>query len=123
MSSERPGERQSGEVLVLGAPPEQWRRLGEALARAAASGAYSLSVTSPEDAEQLIGRLLGGVCESYVSGGAQGGLYRHVMRLVDRSLVEAGLRRAGGCQVRAARLLGISRNTLRAKMRGLGIRA
>jgi len=50
-----------------------------------------------------------------------GQLYEHVLALVERPLLEAVLARCGGNQVRAAAILGINRNTLRKKMRALGI--
>lgn len=77
-------------------------------------------MASPEDAERVVDRMLQALCLAH-AGSCEGGLYRTILRLVDRSVVEAGLRRARGSQVEAARLLGISRNTLRSKMGDLGI--
>lgn len=48
-------------------------------------------------------------------------LYRRVMGEVERVLIIEALERAGGSQVRAARILGIHRNTLRGRMRKLAI--
>jgi nitrogen regulation protein NR(I) len=48
-------------------------------------------------------------------------LYHHVQSVTDRLILTAVLRHTEGNQVEAARLLGISRNTLRAKMRVLGL--
>ncbi|MBI2466697.1 MAG: hypothetical protein HYV62_02570, partial [Candidatus Rokubacteria bacterium] len=50
-------------------------------------------------------------------------LYELMLSLVERPLLEAVLRETGGNQLRAAALLGINRNTLRKKLRALGIRA
>jgi Fis family transcriptional regulator len=50
-------------------------------------------------------------------------LYRRVLREVERALIEEALQRSKGSQTRAARILGIHRNTLRARMRALGIKA
>ena len=94
----------------------------EALARAASGDGKEFHLTSPEEAEKLIDRVLQGLCRSYPVSGKGEGLYRHVVRIVDRSMVRAVLGRVDGCQVRAAEILGISRNTLRSKMRELGIR-
>jgi two-component system nitrogen regulation response regulator GlnG len=44
-------------------------------------------------------------------------LYRRVINFVDRILISLAMRRAGGKQVRAAEILGMSRVTLRAKLR------
>jgi Fis family transcriptional regulator len=50
-------------------------------------------------------------------------LYRRVLREVERALIEEALQRSKGSQTRAARILGIHRNTLRVRMRALGIKA
>ncbi len=49
-------------------------------------------------------------------------LYDLVLTLVERPLFRAVLRETGGNQLRAAALLGINRNTLRKKLRALGIK-
>ena len=51
----------------------------------------------------------------------EGQLYEHVLSLVERPLLQAALERAGGNQLKAAQLLGINRNTLRKRMRQLGL--
>ena len=50
-------------------------------------------------------------------------LYRRVIREVERALIEEALQRSKGSQTKAAKILGIHRNTLRARMRALGIKA
>jgi two-component system nitrogen regulation response regulator GlnG len=50
-----------------------------------------------------------------------GRLHDHFVACVERPLLEFVLRRAGGNQVKAADLLGINRNTLRKRIRELGI--
>lgn len=50
-----------------------------------------------------------------------GQVYRDVLALFDRAMIEYGLHAARGNQVRASRLLGISRTTLRQRMKDLGI--
>ena len=49
-------------------------------------------------------------------------LYDLMLGLVERPLLQAVLRETGGNQLRAAALLGINRNTLRKKLRALGLR-
>jgi two-component system, NtrC family, nitrogen regulation response regulator GlnG len=53
----------------------------------------------------------------------QGGdaVYRDLLERVERPLIEAALLRTEGNQIRAARVLGINRNTLRKKISDLGI--
>jgi len=48
-------------------------------------------------------------------------VYERVISAVDRVVIEAVMRRARGSQVQASELLGISRTTLRAKLRSLGL--
>ena len=50
-------------------------------------------------------------------------LYRRVIREVERALIEEALQRSKGSQTRAAKILGIHRNTLRTRMRVLGIKS
>ncbi|MGQ0742588.1 MAG: nitrogen regulation protein NR(I) [Alphaproteobacteria bacterium] len=49
------------------------------------------------------------------------GLYQHVVDAVERPLIALALEAARGNQIRAAQMLGLNRNTLRKKMRELGI--
>jgi two-component system nitrogen regulation response regulator GlnG len=48
-------------------------------------------------------------------------IYRRVCLDVDRAVLEAVLRHARGNQLKASELLGITRTTLRAKLRRLGM--
>ena len=48
-------------------------------------------------------------------------LYRRVVEHVDRILVTLAMREAGGKQNRAAEILGLSRVTLRTKLRNMGV--
>jgi two-component system, NtrC family, nitrogen regulation response regulator GlnG len=49
------------------------------------------------------------------------GLYQKLVAEIERPLIEQAMRRAEGNQVRAARILGLNRNTLRKKLVDLGI--
>ena len=51
------------------------------------------------------------------------GLYSRVLREIERPLLELSLQATRGNQIRAAKLLGLNRNTLRKKIRDLGISA
>lgn len=48
-------------------------------------------------------------------------LYKAIIETVERPLIERALERTEGNQLKAARILGINRNTMRAKIRKLGI--
>lgn len=50
-------------------------------------------------------------------------LYRFVIDEIEQPLLDAVLEYTGGNQTRAARVLGLSRSTLRKKLRGDGARA
>ncbi|MBI4366763.1 MAG: sigma-54-dependent Fis family transcriptional regulator [Deltaproteobacteria bacterium] len=49
-------------------------------------------------------------------------VYDAIMEKVERPLMKLALRRTGGNQLKAARILGINRNTLRAKLRAFGMK-
>jgi len=51
----------------------------------------------------------------------KGLLYKSVLEAVERPLLEQTLERCEGNQLKAARILGINRNTMRAKIKSLGI--
>jgi len=51
----------------------------------------------------------------------QGVLYKYVLETVERPLIEHALERTYGNQLKAAKILGINRNTMRTKIRKLGI--
>ena len=50
-----------------------------------------------------------------------GGLHREALELLERPLLAHALALTGGNQLRAARLLGLNRNTLRKRCRELGL--
>jgi two-component system, NtrC family, nitrogen regulation response regulator GlnG len=52
-----------------------------------------------------------------------GRLYRSVMTRIELPLLRQALELSGGNQLKAARLLGINRNTLRKRLRHLGLLA
>ncbi|MFH1406737.1 MAG: helix-turn-helix domain-containing protein [Candidatus Omnitrophota bacterium] len=59
--------------------------------------------------------------EEYLSNEKEGVLYKYVLETIERPLIEKTLERTRGNQLKAARILGINRNTMRAKIRKLGI--
>ena len=50
-----------------------------------------------------------------------GVLYKSILELVEKPMIEYVLERTEGNQLKAARILGINRNTMRSKIRKLGI--
>ncbi len=70
--------------------------------------------------ESFIGKKLDHFFERLGSHDAQG-LYEIVVQQVERPMIERALDWAKGNQLKAARVLGINRNTLRTKMRQLKI--
>jgi DNA-binding protein Fis len=50
-----------------------------------------------------------------------GSLYKSIIEMVEKSLFECILERFDGNQLKAAKILGINRNTMRAKVKKLGI--
>jgi two-component system nitrogen regulation response regulator GlnG len=51
----------------------------------------------------------------------EGALYRSILQIVEKPLIENILERTDGNQLKAARILGLNRNTLRTKIKRLGI--
>ena len=51
----------------------------------------------------------------------QGRLYQFVLESIEKPLIERALERTYGNQLKAAKILGINRNTMRAKIKKLGI--
>jgi DNA-binding protein Fis len=52
----------------------------------------------------------------------KGSIYKAMLAVVEKPLIEFVLERAEGNQLKAARILGINRNTIRSKIKKLGIR-
>lgn len=70
--------------------------------------------------EELVNTALPGFVRE-VALGESGRLYRSVMTRIELPLLRQALELSGGNQLRAARLLGINRNTLRKRLRLLGL--
>lgn len=59
--------------------------------------------------------------EDEAYNGKDGMLYKTILRAVEKPLIEHVLEKTDGNQLKAARILGINRNTIRAKIRRLAI--
>lgn len=53
--------------------------------------------------------------------GNEGRLYREFILRVEKPLIEWSLKRAWGNQIKAAKILGLNRNTIRSKIKKLDI--
>lgn len=51
----------------------------------------------------------------------QGILYKCILEVIEKPLIEYALERTEGNQLKAARILGLNRNTIRTKIKKLGI--
>ncbi|MGH8013775.1 MAG: sigma-54-dependent transcriptional regulator [Candidatus Binataceae bacterium] len=69
---------------------------------------------------ELIGQRISEMLDE-ADGTAPRDLYERIVAELERPLIEQALRRAGGNQVHAARILGLNRNTLRKKLTEHGI--
>ncbi|MBN2582276.1 MAG: hypothetical protein JXL80_04350 [Planctomycetes bacterium] len=122
MSSDCPAPDHEDELVVCDGSQEEFRRIAGLIARAAMADGTGVQIVSSEGAERILDRAVVGLCRSH-SPTCGEGLYRRVIRMVERSLIRSTLERSGGCQIKAARMLGINRNTLRSKMQQLGVRS
>ncbi|MDP3787327.1 MAG: helix-turn-helix domain-containing protein [Candidatus Omnitrophota bacterium] len=59
--------------------------------------------------------------EEYFLTTSKGEIYAKVVGHIEKMLIEKALERSSGNQLEASRLLGINRNTLRAKIKKLNI--
>jgi two-component system nitrogen regulation response regulator GlnG len=80
--------------------------------------------SSPDNADlsESVERYLSRYFSSFGNDLPPPGLYDRVIRDVEKPLLSAALAATRGNQIRAAELLGLNRNTLRARIRDLNIR-
>ncbi len=76
----------------------------------------------PKDLSEMVERHLGAYFASFGKELPPPGLYNRVIREVELPLLSAALAATRGNQIRAAELLGLNRNTLRSRIKALGIR-
>jgi two-component system, NtrC family, nitrogen regulation response regulator GlnG len=77
-------------------------------------------VLATRDLEEIIGEALHAQLPTLIDH-ERGRLHRAVIARLERPLLAAVLAAAGGNQLEAARILGINRNTLRKRLRLLGL--
>jgi two-component system nitrogen regulation response regulator GlnG len=85
-----------------------------------AAAAAGIEGRASDSFAELIGRRVAQYLEKS-DGEEPRGLYQKLVAEIERPLIEQAMRRADGNQVRAARILGLNRNTLRKKLVDLGI--
>ena len=61
------------------------------------------------------------ISDNSINGEREGVLYKSIIQAVEKPLIENTLERTFGNQLKAARILGINRNTIRSKIKKLGI--
>ncbi len=61
------------------------------------------------------------ISDNSISRGREGMLYKSIIQAIEKPLIEHTLERTEGNQLRAARILGLNRNTIRSKIKKLGI--
>jgi len=59
--------------------------------------------------------------DSVLFDGKNGMLYKSIVEKIEKQLIEHVLKKTEGNQLKAARILGINRNTIRTKIKRLGI--
>jgi len=74
-----------------------------------------------ENLSQIVDRLIGEYFEAHGKYLPPAGLYSRVIKAIEKPLIERTLLATKGNQIKAAEVLDINRNTLRKKMRDLGI--
>lgn len=97
---------------------ENWifRKELEALGKSVPNAARKIPLT--EILEERISRM---ITEMKVDPRSNGHLYEDVIKVVERTLLSSALKKTKYVQLQTARFLGINRNTLRRKMKELGI--
>lgn len=119
--SELNGHLNLSKMFVYAGPLPAWRTLNRIPQIMGTSDVFEPSV-DPKDVS------LASYVEKKISDfvramnvGSGKNLYPTLMRAVERPLIELALRETHGNQIKAARLLGLNRNTLRKKITELGI--
>jgi two-component system nitrogen regulation response regulator GlnG len=104
----------AGEIITADSLPDHLR--GENGALRAESIPAKIGAPEPEHRELDVAALVADLLRARESE-----IYEKVCAAVDRTVIETVLRHVKGNQLRASEILGISRTTLRAKLRALGL--
>jgi transcriptional regulator with GAF, ATPase, and Fis domain len=106
----------SGEIWGLVEENLSLRKELETLGRSVSKERKKISLT-----ELLEERFSQMIAEIKVHPGPKGSFYNEVLNVVERTLLQSALEKTRHVQLMTARFLGINRNTLRRKIRELGI--
>ena len=104
--------------------PVRRERLQQALAKAQRASATQPAAPAPpphDDVQAAVHARLAAISREEPAALTDGTLYDRIIGEVERPLIEAMLARHGGNQLRAARAMGINRNTLRKRLDDLAI--
>ena len=114
--SELNGNLNFSKTFVYAGPLPAWRTLNQ-IPQVMGTEGYEEPIVDPKDeslpsyVEEKIGDFV-----RAMNVGSGKNLYPTLMRAVERPLIELALRETHGNQIKAARLLGLNRNTLRKKI-------
>ena len=114
--SELNGHLNLSKMFVYAGPLPAWRTLNQIPQIMGTSGVHDSSVDHKDvSLASYVEKKIGDFVRD-MNVGSGNNLYPTLMRAVERPLIELALRETHGNQIKAARLLGLNRNTLRKKI-------
>ncbi len=114
--SELNGQLNLSKMFVYAGPLPAWRTLNQIPQIMGTSGVNDSSVDHKDvSLASYVEKKIGDFVRA-MNVGSGNNLYPTLMRAVERPLIELALRETHGNQIKAARLLGLNRNTLRKKI-------
>jgi len=110
------GHLNLSKMFVYAGPLPAWRTLNQIPQIMGTSGVHDSSVDHKDvSLASYVEKKIGDFVRA-MNVGSGNNLYPTLMRAVERPLIELALRETHGNQIKAARLLGLNRNTLRKKI-------
>lgn len=119
--SELNGQLNLSKTFVYAGPLPAWRSLNQ-IPQVMGTQGDAEPILDPKDVSlaSYVEKKIGDFVRAMNVGSGKN-LYPTLMRAVERPLIELALRETHGNQIKAARLLGLNRNTLRKKITEFGI--